>query len=423
MLASQGPLPGPVHLNVPFDEPLIEAAGARPSPLQVSATQPVHRSQVAPSPQALAHVRTVLRTSRRPLVAAGPETGGLPVSVAELAQAIGAPLLADPLSGLRDSGAGSVVIDAYDAFLRDPAAQPALPDCVLHFGGVPTAKVLNQYLARATEAEHIFVDLPGSLRDPDSLASLVVEGDAGLVAALLIDEGVACPAEQDWLAEWRAKDRVVRQSLRQSALAFDEPFEGRVFVELQEALPEGATIMAGNSMPVRDMDAFIESSPKQLSYIANRGVNGIDGVTSSALGAAAANAGPVVLVIGDLSFYHDMNGLWAAMRHNLDLTIVLVNNDGGGIFHYLPQAAHDDSFEQWFGTPLGIDLSAAVRMYGGEYSPIEDWATFRTAIAGGGNGLRVFELRTDRYRNAEMHREAWAAAGRAAAEAAGPVTA
>ncbi len=423
VLAALGPLPGPVHLNVPFEEPLIEAAGARPAPMQATASRPLSRVQVSPSPATVDDVRAALQTARRPLVIAGPESGGLPASVAELAGAIGAPLLADPLSGLRCGATGSNIIDAYDAFLRDSEAQTALPDCVLHFGGVPTAKVLNQYLARATDAEHIFFDLPGSVRDPDALATLAVEGDAGMAATLLLGRGILCEAEHDWLAEWSAKDRAARQSLRRSALAFEESFEGRVFLELQEALPEGATIMAGNSMPVRDMDAFIEASPKRLSFIANRGVNGIDGVTSSALGTAAAETGPVVLVIGDLSFYHDMNGLWAAMRHNLDLTIVLVNNDGGGIFHYLPQAAHDNSFEQWFGTPLGIDLSAAVRMYGGDYARIDDWDTFRAAIAAGGSGLRVFELRTDRYRNAEMHREAWAAAGRAAAHAAIPVTA
>ena len=170
-------------------------------------------------------------------------------------------------------------------------------------------------------------------------------------------------------------------------------------------------------MPVRDLDSFLASNSKPLNVVANRGAAGIDGVTSSALGAAAAGGGPVVLVVGDVSFYHDMNGLWAAARHGLDLTVVLVNNNGSGIFHYLPQASETDVFEEWFGTPTNIDFSLAVRMYGGRYTLAADWPAFRTAMKGvRGGGLHVIEVRTDRARNAAMHREAWAAARLAVGE-------
>ena len=140
----------------------------------------------------------------------------------------------------------------------------------------------------------------------------------------------------------------------------------------------------------------------------NRGANGIDGVTSTALGMAAIREGPVVLVVGDISFYHDMNGLWAAKRHGLDLTVVLVNNDGGGIFSYLPQAEHNTVFEEWFATPPGLDPELATRLYGGHHTLARDWDTFRAAVSGR-TGLNVVEVRTDRARNVSMHREAWAA--------------
>lgn len=414
--AALGPLPGPVHVNFPFDEPLVESAGNRPPAPAVWLRRPVARAPIAPDRAAIEAVAGMLSAARRPIIVAGPETGGLPGSVSTLAESLGVPLLADPLSGLRCGWEqGGHVIDTYDALLRDPGAVPGLPDLVIRFGGVPTAKVLNQYLARAADAEHIFVDLPGGVRDPEALATLRIDADPGCAAEALLDARIEGTAHARWLAEWQSKNSAARASLRESAMAFSDPFEGRVFAALQSNLPDGATVVAGNGMPVRDMDAFIASSPARLNFVSNRGVNGIDGVTSSALGAAAANGGPVVLVIGDISFYHDMNGLWAARRHELDLTIVLVNNDGGGIFHYLPQAQHRESFDEWFGTPLGIDLSLAVQMYGGEYAPIEDWETFGSAIAAGGHGLRVFELRSDRYRNAEMHREAWARAGKAAA--------
>jgi 2-succinyl-5-enolpyruvyl-6-hydroxy-3-cyclohexene-1-carboxylate synthase len=197
--------------------------------------------------------------------------------------------------------------------------------------------------------------------------------------------------------------------------AFAEPFEGRVFVELQRALPAGATIVASNSMPVRDLDSFVVSEAKPLTFASNRGANGIDGVTSSALGAAAAGNGPVALVIGDIAFYHDLNGLWAAKRHGLDLTVVLVNNNGGGIFHYLPQAAHAGLFEEWFGTPPDLDFRPAVEMYGGRYTLADGWDTFARGLERArAGGLHVIELRTDRARNVAMHREAWAAAAEAA---------
>ncbi len=210
---------------------------------------------------------------------------------------------------------------------------------------------------------------------------------------------------------WRAADAAARGALQSCAAGFQDLFEGRIFSELQALLPAGTTLMAGNSMPVRDLDSFLASDAKALTVTANRGAAGIDGVMSSALGAAAAGTGPVVLVIGDISFYHDLNGLWAAARHGLDLTVVLVNNNGGGIFHYLPQAAHEDVFEEWFGTPTNLDFSLAVRMYGGRHTLARDWPTFRDAVSGfEQGGLRVVELPTNRARNTEMHREAWAAA-------------
>lgn len=140
-------------------------------------------------------------------------------------------------------------------------------------------------------------------------------------------------------------------------------------------------------------------------------------MTSSALGAAAAGTGPVVLVTGDISFYHDMNGLWAAARHKLELTVVLINNNGGGIFHYLPQAEHHDVFEEWFATPTNLDFQHAARMYGGRYSLVDTWRAFRSTLAGGeAGGLNIIELPTARARNAAMHRELWASASRAVRE-------
>jgi 2-succinyl-5-enolpyruvyl-6-hydroxy-3-cyclohexene-1-carboxylate synthase len=178
-------------------------------------------------------------------------------------------------------------------------------------------------------------------------------------------------------------------------------------------------------MPIRDMDTFFW--PQQLlSCLGNRGANGIDGVISSALGASAAGGfmepgaqGPAVLVIGDLSFFHDLNGLLAARLHGLNLVIVLVNNDGGGIFSFLPQATYPEHFEQLFGTPTGLDFRPVVEMYGGTFQRISDWEGFRSALQAGlaEGGLRVIEVPTERASNVTMHRQLWRAVARALQQA------
>jgi 2-succinyl-5-enolpyruvyl-6-hydroxy-3-cyclohexene-1-carboxylate synthase len=171
-------------------------------------------------------------------------------------------------------------------------------------------------------------------------------------------------------------------------------------------------------MPVRDLDAFAPGDARPLRVLSNRGANGIDGVVSTALGAAAVRdeteAGPLVLVIGDVAFYHDMNGLLAAKLHALDATIVVLNNDGGGIFSFLPQASHPERFEQLFGTPHGLEFAPAAAMYGASYARATTWAELRAGISAGvgGRGLHIVEMRTDRARNVVLHREAWSAVAR-----------
>jgi 2-succinyl-5-enolpyruvyl-6-hydroxy-3-cyclohexene-1-carboxylate synthase len=166
-------------------------------------------------------------------------------------------------------------------------------------------------------------------------------------------------------------------------------------------------------MPVRDLDTFFPASQRRIRFLSNRGANGIDGVISSALGARAASAsdGPLVLAIGDIAFYHDMNGLLAAKLHGLDATILLLNNDGGGIFSFLPQASHPEHFEALFGTPHGLDFRPAAELYGARYHRVEGWDDFRQAVGDvlDARGLKIVELRTERARNVVLHRQIWPA--------------
>ena len=233
---------------------------------------------------------------------------------------------------------------------------------------------------------------------------------------------------------WQDADRITRQTIQAAMQDFPAPtrpasaygqagckenefFEGRVFNELADLVVDGMTLYVGNSMPVRDLDTFFWSSRERIRIMGNRGANGIDGVVSSALG-ASAGAGqnrPTMLVLGDLSFFHDLNGLLAARLHGLNLTIVLINNDGGGIFSFLPQAAYPEHFEQLFGTPTGLDFRLAVQMYGGEYQKVENWEQFRKGVRRGldSGGLHVIEVPTERASNVKMHRQLWEVVGKA----------
>ncbi|GIW17489.1 MAG: 2-succinyl-5-enolpyruvyl-6-hydroxy-3-cyclohexene-1-carboxylate synthase [Tepidiforma sp.] len=406
-------LPGPVQVNAPFEEPLVESPADHPADWRPAAG-PLPRPGHPPDPAALEDARRLLREARRPLIVAGPETGGLPLEpLVALGRALEAPVLADPLSGLRAGvGPDAPVLDAYDSWMRTVA--PPMPDFVLRFGAAPTSKALNQFLASLAGVPQILVDLPGGFREPNGLVPAVLPGDPGQVAAALSDARAA--AEPGWCAAWVEADRAARAALDAACRQEDGAFEGRVFFELRGALPAGAALIAGNSMPVRDLDDFFGRREAPLDITANRGANGIDGVVSTAAGAAAAGR-PTAVVVGDVSFLHDLNALWLAREHAPPLLVVVVNNDGGGIFHYLPQIAHERQFERWFATPPRIDVCRAAALFELPAARIESWPGFRAQVAAWleRGGPAVLELKTDRAENVVMHRRAWEAAGRAAA--------
>ena len=435
---------GPVHLNFPFREPLVPSAIERPKGLSdaeaeawdgrpdgqpwVSVADALPTADMA----TVEWLSSALLSATRPLIVCGPQFDAeLAKPLAELARAVGAPLLADPLSQLRwGNHDRSTLIDRYDAALRhEPLVTELAPDLVLRIGGLPTSKTLLQYLERHANAAQVVIDA-ARWPDPMLVATDMVHADPRLLCEMLleaieIDEmrrvestgsGGSSEREQhaEWLGRWRTVDATAGRALSEFGPALEEPFEGRALAEIAALVPGGGTLFVSSSMPVRDLDAFAAGDERELRVLANRGANGIDGVVSTALGVAAAGGrseGPLVLVIGDIAFYHDMNGLLAAKLHDLDATIVVINNDGGGIFSFLPQATQTEHFEQLFGTPHGLDFAPAAALYEAEYELVETWQAFRDALTVGiaGGGLHIIELRTDRERNVILHREAWAA--------------
>ncbi len=436
-----GPPAGCVHLNLPFREPLVAGDGQpqRRAAAAAEALTLLPPSGRAPLPPPPHDVQTLAAASsgRRGLVICGPESPALPAAeVTGLAGALGWPILADALSGLRTDPAAGGVIAHYDAVLREPSAAERLaPEVVIRFGAQPTSKPLATWLDGLHRAgalhEHV-IDEAGAWRDPSASAELHRAEPGAFAAALAGAVDGAPPPSGEWLAGWREADAIAGEAIDRGLEEIDargEPFEALAARVLAEALPDGGTLVCGNSMPVRDVDGFVPMLGRRLRIVGTRGASGIDGVASTAAGAALVageqRSGPVALLVGDLSYLHDLTGLWAVGHHGLSLVVVLIHNDGGGIFHFLPQReALPGLFEPWFGTPAGLDAAAAAALFGGRHSPLPARAgAMREAIAGalGQPGLTVLELRTERDRNVALHRELWsgvAAALRAATVAA-----
>jgi len=406
--------PGPVHLNVPFAKPLEPtdvpappdsphgvpegweadhplAVAGRDGPFVATTSGRTHLDDAA-----LADLATAVESAERGLVVAGPGDCGDADALAAFAAAAGFPILADPLSGLRY---GPHVDDApvyggYDGYL-DPAvtADWPDPDIVFRFGASPTSKALREYLAR-TRSRQVVVDPAGEWREATFTASDLVATDPGPLASSLVGR-VDAPAEA-----WPELERA--EAVHESVVAeADAPFEGAVARRVVAAAPDPATLFVSNSMPVRDVDRFGGPRRAALTALGNRGASGIDGITSSALGAGSATDDPLVLLTGDLAYYHDTNGLLALGRLGIDATVVLVNNDGGGIFHMLPVEAFDPPFESQFRTPHGLDFTATADLYDLEFARVDDLDAFdeRYRASLDAPGTQVIEVVSDAERS------------------------
>lgn len=424
---------GPVHLNMPFREPLVPELLEDPeSDMRLPLRQDrlawegrpdgwpyieVDNAALASASQpTIQRLASVLSAKRRGLIIVGTNSDLTLIDpLLELAQCLGYPILADPLSQFRSGPHNrDSVLASYDAFLRIDAFVKCMePEVVLRFGPMPTSKPLLLYLKHYAHCPQIVVDAQGGWEEPTQLASEMIHANP---VALCRDLQAALPAinlqNEVWFSIWQRSDCVTRQALYAAIQDFPQLFEGRVFVELAELLPAGSTLYVGNSMPIRDMDTFFWGNDRLIRVFGNRGANGIDGLISSALGASAVSTKDehTVLVIGDLSFFHDLNGLLAARLHALNITIVLVNNDGGGIFSFLPQSAYPQHFEQLFGTPTGLDFRPVVQMYGGQFQRVHEWRNdFRSALEQSfyKGGLHVVEVATERQSNVTMHRQLW----------------
>ncbi len=392
---SMGVPPGPVHLNIRFREPLV--IGDHPTEdLRIpQVTQP----SVAPDPEVLSRLTTQIG-ARRGIIVAGPQADRSSCrAVAEMGVALGWPILSDPISGLRSGTHPTAAVVGSDLLASADWLDHATPDCVVRIGAHPTSKALTTWLARHPDIPQTIIT-PSGWPDPMASAGLILRSS---VAAAVGSLSTAEPAPTEWLERWRTADVVASKAARAAIDAASGPSEPGIAAAVHDGLPSGSMLWAASSMPIRDVDSFFPVSDRPITIHANRGVNGIDGFISTALGAASGGT-PTTALSGDLSMLHDIGALATASRLGIPLTIIVVNNDGGGIFHFLPQADHEH-FERHFGTPHGLSLSRIANSFGVEAATVDDTTAVTEAVAKPTDRPRLVEVITDRSANVEIHRE------------------
>jgi 2-succinyl-5-enolpyruvyl-6-hydroxy-3-cyclohexene-1-carboxylate synthase len=421
-----------VHLNFPLREPLVGADEPPPDASGRADGGPfVRRHRTPPADVDLETLSRLAGASRRGVIVAGRHEREEPLgpAAAELARAAGWPLLADPLSRARR---GSSAIAHYDAILRHPAALEDLaPDLVLRVGDLPVSKPLREWLASLAGIQQVALDPEGAWQDPASTlsASLAIE-PARACERLALEIAAGDPG---WLEGWRTADELAAEAIGGviGPAALSEP---AVAAELGALLPAAATLFVASSMPVRDIETFWPARPDPPRVLCNRGANGIDGIVSSAFGAAAASDGPALLLIGDVALAHDIGGLLAAGRLGLDLTIVLLDNGGGGIFDFLPvahspmaridepgAAGSADLYTRHIATPTGLDFGEAASLYGIAYERVQDGPGFRAALERALDAPRaaLVHVPCEREANVRLHGRVWEAVGTALSRRAG----
>jgi len=421
VLECLGPVPGPVHLNLPFREPLVGRPGSLPPGRPAGG--PWHHRLNGLRRLDPGEVSELVGTwsGRRGLFVAGRGVDD-PRALEALADRLGWPILAEPRSGC--DGRHRTVVARADGMLRDAAvANTLIPEVVVGVGEPPASKVLDQWLA-SLDAVHVAVDPAGRVLDPGHRVGLFLQVDmAALCEQLVGPERREAPvprldpAPRRWLGAWRAADDSAEAALEDALLDRPEASEPATARALLRAARPGDAVVASSSMPVRDLEWY---GPRRadVAVLANRGANGIDGVVSTALGVALG--GPATwLLIGDLALLHDANGLLGCHERPLRLRLVVADNGGGGIFSFLPQAQAlpGDDFERFFGTPQAVDVAALLALHGipaTEATTAAEVDQGLADLAGSTQPVSALVVRTERAANVTEHERLNAAMAAAA---------
>jgi 2-succinyl-5-enolpyruvyl-6-hydroxy-3-cyclohexene-1-carboxylate synthase len=418
-VAAGDPRPGPVHLNVAWREPLApillegHVTATDPLALQGRGDAPLNAVTGGASRAdegLLDRLAERIESAPRGLIVAGRQMDPmLAEPVAALAAAAGYPILAEPTSQLRRGPHDrSLVVSTYDHIARDrpPELQPEL---IVRIGDMPTSKPLRQWLAAIEGLEQIVVDPAGEWREPTRRAGTIVRADPSATARSMTERlsrlrpGASAVAGSPFAAGWLDAESTVRQAVDGHLDGLHELSEPGVWMALAGVLRDGDSVFAASSMPVRDLEAFMRSGPEGVRFASNRGANGIDGLVSTAAGMSAGSGARTWAVLGDLALFHDLGGL-AAARDVPDLRLIVIDNSGGGIFHFLPQeeAMPKGEFEALLGTPSGLHPASAAGLFGISAEAPTTPDELAAALAG---EARMIVVGTERRRNLELHRE------------------
>ncbi len=327
----------------------------------------------------------------------------------KLSNFLSIPVFADGASPLRFCADSSVnIIPNFASFLKSKNFIEILdPELIIHFGNAPTSKTLLDFF-RHSKAEKILVNKSGDWKDPSQTAKSLISSDPSFFCDYLIRNIEESVKNNEYLNSIKDLNSAVEELKIEKIDNAEFPFEGRIIVDLLKAVPRGANLMVSNSLPIRDLDSFAPNTEKSIKIFSNRGASGIDGIISTAAGIASASENPVILLTGDLAFYHDLNGMLALKHYNIPLTVVLINNNGGGIFEMLPvseQKEHPD----YFLTPLNLEFEKIVESYGGNFVRISGWDNFQEELnlAMRSGSLNVLEIKTNSKQSLELRKEFW----------------
>jgi 2-succinyl-5-enolpyruvyl-6-hydroxy-3-cyclohexene-1-carboxylate synthase len=405
------PRPGPVHLNLPWREPLapipVEGAVTATDPLALEGRDPrpltaVTPIDMEPSTFLLDEVAGHIAGASSGVIIAGRQLDPeLREPLTHLARAAGFPILAEPTSQLRCGPHDrSHIVSAYDHLLRDQGFRDsAQPDLILRFGEMPTSKPLRTWLAESG-ADQIVVDPRGGWNEPTGRAAALLRADSTELAAgwaaRLGDEERPAPSR------WLEAEAAARDVLAGELEGLEEITEPGLHFALGQAHADGDLVYTASSMPIRDQEAFLPPTETDVLFVCNRGANGIDGLISSGIGAARASGRPTTIVTGDLGLLHDIGALAALRDISTPVRIVVIDNEGGGIFGFLPQAEAlpSDEFEALLGTPRGINAAKAADLFDLRHRRLESLDDLTDAFAA---GTGLIEAKTNRQANVELH--------------------
>jgi 2-succinyl-5-enolpyruvyl-6-hydroxy-3-cyclohexene-1-carboxylate synthase len=404
------PRPGPVHLNFPWREPLAplpeEGAVTATDPLALEGREgrpltAVTPIDMEPTQFLLDEVAGHIAEAEIGVIVAGRQLDPeLREPLAHLARVAGYPILAEPTSQLRCGPHDrSHVVTAYDLLLRDERfRENASPDLVLRFGEMPTSKPLRSWLAESG-ADQIVVDPSGDWNEPTRRATALLRADPTELAA---GWAARFGEERPPPAMWLAAERAAREAIETELSGVDDLTEPGLQLALGAAYRDGELVYTASSMPIRDQEAFLPATAADATFLSNRGANGIDGLISSGIGAAAATGRPTTIVTGDLGLLHDIGGLAALREVSTPVRIVVINNDGGGIFHFLPQEEilDDAEFEALLGTPRGVDVAKAAALFDLPHRRLESFDDLSDALSA---GTGLIEIQVDRQANVDLH--------------------